>query len=195
MRIFLKKILGWALIPAVLSCSFYGFAEKREEAGEYELKGAFMVKFFPFITWPKKIFSNPKTPIVIGIIGKDFFGSKFTKMIADKNKLIDKWKFVIERFKQDAPITVLQGCHFLFISSSIARNDMKKIIDSLKDHPVATFGDVKGFCSLGGIINLVIIKEKLKFEINKGAADRLGIRFHSQLLKLAINLSGEKYDK
>ncbi len=48
-----------------------------------------------------------------------------------------------------------------------------------------TVGDVKGFAQLGGIINFIIVKNKVRFEINMKAAEEAGLKISSKLLRLA----------
>lgn len=161
--------------------------EEEREAEEYVLKAALLYKFLLSIDWPEEVFKGSEDPIIIGIFGRDPYGDKLNKVAVEKT--IDGRKLVIKRFKQDAPLEKLKPCHLLFISP-FSRAKMKKLLDSLKNYPVLTVSEVKGFVHLGGMINFVIKKEKLKFEINKAAADHAGIKIHSRLLKSAIKVIG-----
>jgi hypothetical protein len=44
---------------------------------------------------------------------------------------------------------------------------------------------------MGGMIALLLNKESMKFEINRAAAERVGIKFRSRLLRLAVRIIGE----
>ena len=60
-----------------------------------------------------------------------------------------------------------------------------RIATGLKRSSTLTIGGTEGFATLGGIINLAIEGNKLRFEINPLAADRAGLKISSKLLNLA----------
>lgn len=166
--------------------------EKVREAEEYAIKAAYLYNFLLSIDWPKEIFNSPTDAFVIGICGDDPFGDNLDKVAAEKT--IEGRKIVLKRFKKETPSSTLRQCHLLFIVP-FSRPRMKKLLDELKDYPVLTVSEVNEFMHLGGMINFVIVEEKLKFEINKTAADHAGITIRSRLLKRALNSIGENHAK
>src|SRR5256885_282744 len=42
---------------------------------EYRVKATFLFQFTQFVDWPRNAFSNQQTPLVIGILGEDPFGT------------------------------------------------------------------------------------------------------------------------
>ena len=72
----------------------------------------------------------------------------------------------------------------LFISSS-EKEHLKEIVNLVKDGSVLTVGEMAGFMEAGGIINFVMDKKKVRFEINNAAAKRSKLKLRSGLLKLA----------
>jgi YfiR/HmsC-like len=50
---------------------------------------------------------------------------------------------------------------------------------------VGARGDIEGFASRGVLVNFVVERERVRFEVNLGAAQRGGFRLSSKLLKLA----------
>lgn len=170
-----------------------------KEYGEYVVKALYLKQFLFFVEYPESAFSNKKDPIVIGIIGKDPFGVLLDKMAAAET--VGNRKLIIERLKYTEPIEQLKKCHLLFISTfvsktkTVSRSKIKSILDELKTSPVLTIGEVKGFGHLGGMVNFVILNNKVKFEINKTAADNAGIKIRSNLLNLAIEIIGANHAK
>ena len=62
-------------------------------------------------------------------------------------------------------------------------------MSSLRNSPVLTVTDeVDNFTKLGGIINLLVAEDKIRFEISLNNARRSGLKISSQLLKLAITV-------
>jgi hypothetical protein len=48
-------------------------------------------------------------------------------------------------------------------------------------------GETDDFIKAGGMINLVIVDNKIRFQINDNAAKKAGLTISSKLLSLAIN--------
>ena len=62
---------------------------------------------------------------------------------------------------------------------------IERVLGALGRQSTLTVGDVKGFAQRGGMINLTKEGRRLRFEVNRRAAERTGIHLSSQLLKLA----------
>ena len=58
-------------------------------------------------------------------------------------------------------------------------------MQTFKDTRVLTVGEISRFAELGGIINLTIEKNNIRFAINVDSAERAGLKVSSELLKLA----------
>ena len=114
------------------------------------------------------------------IIGRDPFG--LTIDISTNGKLVKGRPIIVRRIQQ---IDDVGTCHVLFVSSSeIGR--FPEIIESVSDRPVLTVADGGNFAQRGGIINLVKVGNKVRFEINPDAASKAGLQLSAQLLKLAV---------
>jgi len=163
---------------------------------EYQVKAAFLYNFLQFVDWSEEKSADSNKPITIGIIGKDPFGNAFEPI---KDKKVKGRSVIIKRFKsfeelkkstgKDKPelgreIEALTKCHLLFICSSEQEN-LKEIINSVRDHNVLTVGETEGFLESGGIINCFVEENKIRFEINISAAERAKLEIRSQLLRLA----------
>jgi hypothetical protein len=146
------------------------------QAGEYQVKAAFLLNFAGFIDWPDD--THSKNPFTIGILGRDPFEGAIDSL---KGKTVKGRKVAIRRY--DDPDEA-QDAHILFISASEKR-ELPGILKALRNRPVLTIGDGKGFARSGVIITMVVQRKRVGFEINNHAAKQAGIRISSQLLKLA----------
>ena len=144
---------------------------------EYEIKAAFIYNFVKFVEWPPDDTSNAD-PITIAVVGKDPFGDALDLI---REKTIGVRKIVVKRF---ARVDDIAKCQVLFISSS-QHEQLPHILKVTKKWHVLTIGEVTGFAQSGGIINFIIVDDKVRFEINVDAAQRAGLKISSQLLKLA----------
>jgi len=174
---------------------------------EYEIKAAFLYNFIKFTDWPKEKMGDVNEPIVIGIIGKDPFGDAID-VIRDEQvkgrKLVIRWFKSFEESKEsngkDKPsvhkeIEAIRKCHLLFFSSSEKKKTIGEIMKALESSHVLTVGDMNGFLETGGVINLITEDKKVRFEINISAAERAGLKFRSQLLRLAKRVIREDTPK
>ncbi len=178
----LSTVAGTALTVKVAEAA--ATEKKATEYDEYEIKAAYLYNFLLFTQWPDDEPDKPKDSIVVGIIGKDLFKDAFKEI---EGIPINGRKLIIRRFKSDAPLESLKKCDLLFISSSLKKKT-REFLKSLAGHAVLTVSETGEFIDLGGMIDLVKKKDTIKFEINMAAAERVGIKFRSKLLRVAARV-------
>ena len=144
--------------------------------GEYEVKAAFLYKFVNFVEWPPE---SKDQVLCIGIIGEDPFGGALD--LAVKGKPINGREFSIQRFKPGREVT---GCQIVFISAS-EKKRVRSILDQLEGISILTVSEVPGFCEAGGMVNFELLNERVRFEINPEAAERVRLKLSSKLLNVA----------
>ncbi len=145
---------------------------------EYQVKAAFIYNFSKFVEWPDHTFVAPADPVVVGVLGHDPFDNALDLL---EGKTVKGRNIVVRRV---ADIHSIGVCHILFISQS-ERGHLAEITAAIKDSPILLIGDTEQFLQYGGMINLIADESRVGFEINNGAARRVGLRISSQLLKLA----------
>jgi len=199
-KIYIFVVLALALFAAPIATQA---KDDSAQSREYQIKAAFLYNFIKFVDWPKEKIPDSNEPITIGIIGKNPFDDAFEPI---KDKHVKGRGVVIKRFKGfeelkktgekdksglHPEIDAIRKCHLLFICSSEKQN-LPKIISSVKGHSVLTVGETPGFLEAGGIINFLIEQKKIRFEINLTAAKRENLKIRSQLLRLAKRVLEEK---
>jgi hypothetical protein len=158
-----------------------------EALSEYRVKAAFLYKFATYVRWPSRTGVETTAPFVIGVIGKDPFGPDLDAVMKGQN--IRGRAIVVKRLAQPEEAA---RCDVLFIGSS-ERERLRALLTSLRDTPVLTVGDMDRFAELGGMINLTTTEDnRIRFDINKGAIDRAGLKVASSLLGLARIVQGEE---
>jgi hypothetical protein len=146
---------------------------------EYKVKAAYLYNFAKFVEWPSKKFPEPESPIVIGIVGEDPFGSVLEETV--KGKVINGRKIIIRRLARSDE---LRQCHLLFISRSL-REELGSLLPELEPDSVLTISEIQKFAQRGGMINFTIVNESVKCEINLEAAERAGLKISSKLSSVA----------
>jgi hypothetical protein len=154
-------------------------AAQDSASSEYLIKAGFIYNFAKLVDWPATAFSQPDSPIVIGILGTDPFGPIIDRVLASKK--VNDHGFVIKRIKSVADG---KDCHILFISAS-ETSHIGDDIRIARSMPVLTIGEVPGFANRGGIINLTLEDSKVRFEVNVDAAKAADLNISSRLLALA----------
>jgi len=77
----------------------------------------------------------------------------------------------------------------LFISKSEGKR-IPALLANLRNAPVLTVGEADDFLGAGGIIRFCLEGNRVRFEINREAAESARLRISSQLLLLAKNVVG-----
>jgi hypothetical protein len=177
---FWKRLIR-ALLLVVVLVGARPHAIRAQPAGstEYQVKAAFLLNFLQFIQWPASAFADASTSISVGILGDDPFGQDLEKTFDGES--IQNRRIVVKRSRR---IEDLNACHLIFVSKSEG-DRVPGIITSLNDRAVVTVGETDGFARIGGIINFFMDGKRVRFEINADAAQRKGIKIHSQLLARA----------
>lgn len=150
------------------------------QSDEYLMKAIAMEQLSRFIEWPSEAFdSNPSTPFIIAVIGKNPFGKKLEEAYTDHHIKKRTVKIVyIEKIEQ------LEDCHILFVSSS-KKKELSKIVDTLKGTPILTVADTHGYAESGILANFFIEDNKLRFEINEKGMEEAGLNVSFLLIKVA----------
>jgi hypothetical protein len=148
-----------------------------QESLEYQVKAAFVHKFIKFTKWPLSAFESNNSPLVIGIMGESPIWSGL-KDLENKPVMGRKLKIV----KVNKP-DLEQKCHIIFFSKTKIRK-AKKLLQKIDKLKILTIGESDWFSENGGMINFIIVRGKLRFEINVAAVNRSGLKLSSKLLRL-----------
>jgi hypothetical protein len=146
---------------------------------ENQIKAGFLFNFTRFVDWPADAFTAAESPIVLGIVGEDSFGDLLTQAAAGKT--VNGRTVLVQRFKEEQNI---RACNILFVSASEEKL-MARIFERLSGSSVLTVGETRGFAQSGGIINFVIEDNRVRLEINLGAAARARVKISAKVIGVA----------
>ena len=144
------------------------------------LKVAYLYNFAKFIEWPPEVLTEDHASFTLCMFGTDSSEGALPSL---QGKTLKGKKVAIKYFAQAADLDP-EECHIIFISTS-KRDRLRQILATLEGQPVLTVGDMEWFARSGGMINFITVKNKTRFAINVGAAQRAGLHIRSKLLKLA----------
>jgi hypothetical protein len=157
---------------------------------QYDVEAAYLYQFGNFIQWPSKSGADkkPKT-FTICVLGEDPFGT-----ILEDTLRGSKMNGLPMAASRIASIRDAAGCQILFISSS-RRNQIDADLLALRGQPILTVSDIPDFASRGGVIQFVLIDNRVRFEIDLSGAQKAGLKLSSQLLKVAVAVRGDVHSK
>src|SRR3981189_3174788 len=113
----MKKVGLLIVITCLLSAMALGrHAEAlgTSDSSEYLIKAGFIYNFAKLVEWPATAFAQPDSPIVIGILGDDPFGTTLDRIVADKK--INGRSIAIKRLKWSKDSKGFKDCNILFVS-------------------------------------------------------------------------------
>jgi hypothetical protein len=169
-------VLTWALLVAT-----HGFAQS-PKANADQVQAAYLYNFGKFVKWPTVAPANRSGSFTICVLDGDPFGVVLQSTLAGESvagKPVN--------IKRLAKIEDAAACHILFISSSEGRN-LKEILAAVGSESVLTVSDMPDFSRRGGMIQFVLVGERIRFEINLEGAEKSNLVFPSELLKVATTV-------
>ncbi|HTA63326.1 MAG TPA: YfiR family protein [Bacteroidia bacterium] len=148
-----------------------------QQNNEYELKAAFIYSFTKYLEM-----NNDNPTFVIGVLGNSPIIESLENYAV--NKKINNKKIEVVKLLH---ISDIKNCQILFIPETVGSSTIKEFLESENSKNVLVISEKKGALNLGIAINLLLIENKIKFEISQEALSKNNIKASSQLLKLAVN--------
>jgi len=170
----LSSVLLIALASSAIAAG--GMVEK---PSEYEVKAVYLYNFAKFVQWPAGEPSGETDAFTICVLGEDPFGRILDFTLAGET--LHGKKTATKRIDsaRDA-----RGCRIVFVGGSEARR-LPGILEALKGMSILTVSDMEDFAERGGMIQLVMDDDRVRFEVNLTAATSAGLEMSSELLKVA----------
>jgi len=150
---------------------------------EYEVKVAFIYNFLRYVTWPKDQLPDNET-LVVRIAG-EFNHCRQLEVLSQKS--IGSHKISVKEMDSSADI---QKCHVVFIAAG-AENLLPDILSALEGQAVLIISDSDSALGHGAVIAFYVDGCRIRFKIDRTAADRHGLKISSKLLRLATIVNSE----
>ena len=176
LRLLLGLILGGVLLAAPMSASGQTETQRTQDL----IRSAMIYNFCKFVQWPADTLGDS---IVLGVLGDQAQAPDFSSIVG--------------KSVGDTPVTVrivrsdddLRQCQLVYITAG-AHELVEPTLAVARAESILTISERDDFCQQGGIIQLVERRGKLRFFINRQAADRAQLSLSSQLLKVAKIVEG-----
>ena len=181
-----QLIYAW-MIATMMAASPLPSSAQTAAASEHQVKAAFLFNFVKFVTWPPDTFAGDKKSMKLCVVGRDPLGDELSRMISGKSVRDHPLEFLRITDPSSA-----RGCHLVYVGQEWGR--AREFITAVRGVPALTVGEVPDFVAWGGVINLVMENEQVRFEINLDAANTAGLKVSSKLLALARNVYVGKWN-
>ena len=159
------------LVATIVASASVVVPHAQEISQEYQIKAAYLYNFLKYVDWPEPI----NRTFVICVAGQNPFGSVLDGLTNNERVRGNPVKTVVI-------LSPEPGCDVIFTPRT---SNIPAYLQSATGMPILTVGETPRFIEQGGIVNFFLENGKVRFEINRSAAARAGLRFSSRLLQLA----------
>ena len=145
---------------------------------EDRVKATFIFNFIQYAQWPRTtISSSPSFPICI-------VGDSVQPLIEEtvRGERVSGLPITVRELTQARDAS---GCRVIYFRSSANRATALETLNTAKTSPVLTVGETADFLANGGIVRFTKVRNRIHFEINPGAAEKVSLSISSRLLRLA----------
>jgi hypothetical protein len=147
---------------------------------EARLQAAFVAKFPAFVHWPAHAWTG-RTSVAICVYRSEAAAAHLRELVA--GELVSGRPVTIATV---SGLRQLEACHVLFVPDPADAS----LIQAIASRPILTIGVERAFLQAGGIIALSRDQRRVRFEVDRAAAERAGLQLSSQLLRLAVAVHG-----
>jgi hypothetical protein len=169
----------WCVVYGLLLLAGLDVSAQTAPSKEYQVKAVFLFNFAQFVEWPPTAFGDGNSPLVIGVLGDNPFGTYLDETVRDEK--VGHRPLEVQRYLR---VDEIKTCHVLFIGPSEA-NRLEQILASLKERSILIVGDSDDFVQRGGMIQLASSQSRIRLRINEGAAKTANLTISSKLLRSA----------
>jgi hypothetical protein len=151
------------------------------------LKAAFVYNFAKFTAWPADALA-PAQRLHLCVVGDNQVADALEQVI--KGRVVEGHELTVQILKPDGP---LRSCHLLYVGGLDAKG-VRQLLGTLHDAPIFTVSDSERFAEAGGVAQLILENDRMRFAINVAAAQRGRLQLSSKLLHLATIIKKEDRD-
>ncbi|MEQ1517497.1 MAG: YfiR family protein [Usitatibacteraceae bacterium] len=175
-----------ALFARAIACTAFVamHAHAFAQVNEYEVKAAFLFNFALFtqpLAAPPATPVDPVAPYRMCILGKDPFGSAAKSL--STRKIVGRPIVVKPVGANDD----LKQCQLIFMPEA-ERDSARRTAAAVNGLPIITVGEFRDFPAGGTVFNLMVIDDKVAFQVNTQAARTQQLEVSAKLTRLATSV-------
>jgi len=173
-------VLAWFLLTPVLSP--LNARAQASGASQYDVEAVYLYNFAKFVRWPA---GSPGPTVQICVAAQKVFVDALTKVVAGEH--IETRPLTVRTIQRPEDEV---ACDILFIDAS-AKDRLAGLLSVASGKPTLTVSDVPGFLDHGGMIQLLLIDNRVRFSVDLRPVARSEMALSSELLKVAVTVRGQ----
>lgn len=147
-----------------------------------DVQAAYLYNFGKFVRWPE---NAAQRRVLVCVAEEDSFGQTLRKLVEGEQiggrplevHVLDRAEGVGE-------------CSILFIGAQ-EHDREDTFLAAAGARPILTVGDSPDFLEHGGMIQFLLVQDHVRFEVNLDQCNRHGVGLSSELLKVAVTVTGK----
>ena len=174
------------IVAAMLAAMSWHEAVRAAQPVEIaKLKAAFIYNFAKFTEWSPQALP-PGERLTMCVIGDYPVADALEQTI--RGRSAEGHPLTVQILDADGPA---QQCRIVFVGAADGKRS-KQILDRVSGPSVLTVGDAPTFAESGGVAQLILENDRMRFAINVTAAEAAGLHLSSKLLTLATIVKGSR---
>jgi len=169
----MKKIVALSLLSFFFSIGASGQSEKPI----HEIHAAMIYNFMKYVQWPD---DGSTGDFVVGVLGEDNVFNTLKSYYDGKPKGAKKYSI---RKLNDA--SEAASCAVVYIGKNKSK-EFDNVKNAIAGKSILTITDSFNLGKKGSCINLKVVDDKLKFEINQSSINGASLKVAGQLASMAI---------
>ena len=150
-------------------------------ASQYDVEAVYLYHFAKFVRWPA---GSPGASLNICVDAQKIFVDALTKVVAGER--IDSRPLHVQTIQRPGDET---SCNMLFLDAT-AKGHLDELLAATSGKPILTVSDIPDFLARGGMIQLFLIHDRMRFSVDLTPIARSKIALSSELLKVAATVKG-----
>jgi len=142
---------------------------------QFDVEAAYLFNFAKYVRWPPHDPGN----FEICVLGSDPFGNSLDQITHGEK--INGEQLTLRHLQVASDALT---CRIVFLGSTESKH-LAQDLTLLSGRPILTVSDIANFASNGGEIQFVNDDGRVRFLINRRAAEKCGLALSSELLKVA----------
>jgi YfiR/HmsC-like len=182
-RLIRSVVVGaFAAMGAIGAMGFNRPAQSAEPYSEDAVKAAFIYRFAGFVDWPRQV--EPIPTFTIAVMGSKEVASRLEALVADR-KLHGRPVSV----KRVSTVQEARNTQILYIGPNHMGN-LGHLVRAVRGRSILVVTDAPSGLESGSSINLLMVDQRVRFEVSNEAARRAGLNISSGLLSVAVRVQG-----
>jgi hypothetical protein len=165
----------FAVVAAGLSART---AQAQTKLDEYDVKAAYILNFARFVEWPPEVLPA-SSPLTIAVVGNDPFGGSLENVLRGSSANGHAIRVRYLHWND-----TLSQSQIIFISAS-EEPHLPQILRNLGNAGVLTISDIDRFSLRGGVIEFLMVGNRVRFDIDRTPAVAARLTISSRLLRVA----------